>query len=288
MSGVKAIKGDIGITFKLIVKNFKNKYAPIDPIIVDAGYSIPCEAYELNDGQLIYETKEISIDDFLGKIKFVAEVKSLTRSVTIEQETNFIYKDDSDEEAYRYIGLSSEAPQESIIEIAQKYNPINELPLNEAQVKNHNVIIGTTDYTQFGIGPDYSNKPSTQIITLRFPCPKMNNFYMDILDDNLLPYAVNRNGSLKDIEIYASIASSTALSRWVNCNEPYAGYGQWSNREIFNGLDLFRSTQERRWVTFGKDPVVDEGYLYIKLLITKPVNLEVFINSIEESINERR
>ena len=116
----------------------------------------------------------------------------------------------------------------------------------------------------------------------------MNNFYVDIVDDEDQPYPVNKDGTLKGIEIYASVAPSTVLTRWVNCNVPYAGFGHWTNRDIFNGLDLFRSTQERRWVTFGKDPIIDEGYLYIKLLISKPVNLRALVKSIEESINERR
>jgi len=288
VSGVKASKGDIDIAFRLIVKNFKSQYAPIDPIVVDAGYNIPCEAYELSNGQLIYETKEISMDDFFGKIKLIAEVKSLTKSTTIEQETDFINIDYSDEEEYRYVGLSPYAPEDGVIEAVQKYVPTDKLPIDEAQVKDHNAIIGKTDYTQFGIGPDYSDKPATQTITLRFPCPRMNNFFMDIVDDEEKPYPVNKNGTLKGIEIYASVAPSNVLTRWVNCNVPYAGFGHWSNRETFNGLDLFRSTQERRWVTFGKDPIVDEGYLYIKLLISKPVNLRALIKSIEESINERR
>lgn len=288
VSGVKASNGDIDISFRLVVKNFKNKYAPIDPINVDVGYTIPCKPEEYSGNQLIYELKEISLDDYFGKIKFTAEVKSLTRSTTIEQETDFINIDYSDEEEYRYVGLSPYAPENGVVEAVQKYVPTDELPFDEAQVKDHKAIVGKTDYTEFGIGPDYSDKPATQVITLRFPCPRMNNFYMDIVDDEDQPYPTNKNGTLKGIDIYASVAPSNALTRWVNCNEPYAGFGHWSNRETFNGLDLFRSTQERRWVTFGKDPVIDEGYLYIKLLISKPVNLRALIKSIEESINERR
>ena len=104
--------------------------------------------------------------------------------------------------------------------------------VDEAQVKDHKAIIAKTNYELFNIGPNYSNKASPQMLTLRFECPKMNNFYFDLEDDEGNAFNKNKDGTLRDINIYAGIAPSTVVTRWVDCNNPYEGYGHWESIKV--------------------------------------------------------
>lgn len=292
VSGVRCTKDSSLISFSVAAKNFE-RYAPLDSVktTIDGFGKQELQPREKSGNFLVYGPCEIDIGDFYGKAKISATVSNIVGdSINIKGFTDFINYDDSDEEQYRFFGGST-IPEEGVLVNMTKYDSKEPLLGSfeiEAQVKDHFAIIGKTDYTSSGLGQDYSTKPNEQSIVLRFECPKMNNFYFDIFDDGDQAYKVAKNGTLESIAIYASIAPSTAITRWINCNVPYAGHGQWKDTKIFNGLDLFKSTSQRRYVTFGKDPVVDAGYLYLKLIISKPINLKKLVASIKESIDERR
>lgn len=294
VSGIKATTDDPIISFNVQAKNFTSKYAPTGSITATVeGYgSYELEPYEASGGYLIYGPQSVDLGDFYGKAKITSSAYTLGGIVgTAETETNFINYDDTTEEQYRVISSGSVIPEEGTIVAVQQYDAsqslLDELE-DEAQVKDHIAIIGKRDYTESGLGDNYSTKPATQAIMLKFDCPnKINNFYFDVVDDEGDPYTVNKNGTLVGIDIYASIAPSSSITRWVDCNTPYAGYGYWNSKDTFNGLDLFKSSDERRYVTFGKEPTVETGYLYLKLIITKAVNLKVLVESIKESLDER-
>lgn len=295
VSGIKATTEGSLIEYNALVKNFGVKYAPVGTITskVDGYGDYELSPVKYSDGFLVYGPQQVDLGDFYGQAVISAAAQTISGvEGTAEAKTNFINYDDSTEEEYRVIPSGSLVPEEGVIVTVQQYEKRHTLLndyINEAQVKDHIAIIGNTDYSDTGLGDDYSTKPAQQSIMLRFECPKMNNFYFDIVDGESQTYDVNKNGTLKAIEIYASVAPSNAITRWVDCNTPYAGYGHWGSRETFNGLDLFKSTAERRYVTFGKDPVdVESGYLFIKLIISKPVNLKKLVASIEESLDERR
>ena len=93
------------------------------------------------------------------------------------------------------------------------------------------------------------------------------------------------NGTLNGIEIYVSQSSTNSSAIWVNGNEPYVGYGKADNVNS-NGLDLFKSDEKTRYITFGQRPDIDDGYLYVKVGTNSSINLGVLVNSIKESINE--
>lgn len=295
VSGIKATTEDSKIKYTVSVKNFNKKYAPVGTITssIEGFGEYELSPYSYSGGFLLYGPQEVDLGDFYGQAVISATVKAIQQyEKTVTTKSNFINYDDSTEEDYRFILDGNLEPVDGVIVTAQQYSKQTSLVGDyekEAQVKDHIAIVASTNYTDTGLGGDYSVKPAQQTITLRFECPKMNNFYFDIVDDEGNAYTVNKNGTLQAIDIYASIAPSTALTRWVDCNTPYTGYGHWDSKNIFNGLDLFKSTAERRYVTFGKDPVdINAGYLYIKLIITKPVNLERLVSSIKESLNERR
>lgn len=294
VSGIKATTDEPIVSYNVNVKNFGVKYAPIGTITskVEGYGEYELSPYEVSGNYLVYGPQTVELGDFYGEATISATASTIAGTEgSATKNTSFINYDDTTEEAYRVISSGEMTPQEGSIVTVQGYDTAQSLTgdlEDEAQVKDHIAVIGKVNYSEVNLGDDYSVKPPTQQIMLRFECPnKINNFYFDLVDDEDAAYTVNKNGTLDAIDIYASIAPSTAISRWVNCNVPYAGYGHWESTSIFNGLDLFRSSDKRRYVTFGKDPTVETGYLYIKLIITKPINLKTLVESIEESLNER-
>lgn len=110
---------------------------------------------------------------------------------------------------------------------------------------------------------------------------------MDIIDKNGNSYNKIKNGTLENIQIFVSQNESLLPEYWVNGNKPYAGNGS-INGINWPGLDLFRSTNTRRYITFGQRPNVTTGYIFVKIGITKDstLNCKALVDSILESINE--
>lgn len=294
VSGIKVNTKKTDITYAVRVKNFSSKYAPIEGLktFVDGFGDFILSPYEYSNGFLMYGPQSVDVGNYYGFVTIRAEAKTLSGIIGNSiASSNFINYDDSSEESYRVITSGSMIPTPGEISIVSNYDKevslVNDL-LNEAQVIDHILTIGKNDYSIYDLGDDYSIKPSQQSIVLRFPCNKINNFYFDIYDDENNSYLLKKDGTLQSIDIYASISTYGVISSWINCNSPYQGYGHWDSNNFFNGLDLFRSSNIRRYVTLGKDPIVNGEYLYIKLIISKPLNLSKFILSVEESLNERK
>lgn len=294
VSGIKVNTKKTDITYAVRVKNFSSKYAPVDGLktSVDGFGDFILSPYEYSNGFLMYGPQSVDVGNYYGFVTIRAEAKTLSGILGNSiASSNFINYDDSSEESYRVITSGTMIPTPGEISIVSNYDKedslVNDL-LNEAQVIDHMLTLGKSDYSIYDLGDDYSIKPLQQSIVLRFPCNKINNFYFDIYDDENNSYLLKKDGTLQSIDIYASISTYGVISSWINCNSPYQGYGHWDSNNFFNGLDLFRSSNIRRYVTLGKDPIVNGEYLYIKLIISKPVNLSKFILSVEESLNERK
>ncbi len=296
VSGVKAFKGELpDITFQVAARNFTTRFSPV----LETYYEIlnekmPLEKDSFSGGMTVFKPESYHLDDFYGPIEISAIVPTWEGKYEIfSVSTVHINIDNSTEEAYRVVQEAGEMiPIDNGTDVFSIYDPKE--PLldkynNEIQVKDHNAIIASVDYSKVKLGPNYSYKIAPQMITLRFECPKMNNFYFDLVDDEGKPFKQNKNGTLDGIQIYAGIAPSTVVTRWVDCNTPYQGYGHWDTGIIFKALDLFRCGKERRYVSFGKDGFQDSGYLYLKLITnSKAFNLQKLVASVEESLNERR
>ncbi len=294
VSGVKVFKGEPKLSIKVAAKTFNKRFAPISTNYFKClGKEYELELEAVSGGLMIYKAITIDIDDYFGYVTFSAKISNWTDYKTFEGQSDYINIDNSTEEAYRVVQESGPmAPVDNGTDEFSVYDPAVHLIdkyVDEAQVKDHKAILAKTNYELFNIGPNYSNKASPQMLTLRFECPKMNNFYFDLEDDEGNAFNKNKDGTLRDINIYAGIAPSTVVTRWVDCNNPYEGYGHWESGIIFKALDLFRCDGKRIYVTFGKDGDTDAGYLYIKLILSgKSVNLEKLVSSIKESLNERR
>jgi hypothetical protein len=294
VSGVKVFKGEPKLSVQVVAKTFKKRFAPV---LTNAfkclGKDYELELEEVSGGLMVYKPITIDIDDYFGHIAFSAAITDWKEYEIFEGQSGYINIDNSTEEAYRVVQESGPMiPIDNGTDVFSVYDPAVHLVdkyADEAQVKDHKAILAKTNYESLNIGPNYSNKASPQMITLRFECPKMNNFYFDLEDDEGNAFNKNKNGTLKDISIYAGIAPSNVVTRWVDCNNPYEGYGHWETGIIFKALDLFRCDSKRIYATFGKDGDADAGYLYIKLILSgKAVNLEKLVSSIKESLNERR
>lgn len=294
VSGVKVFKGEPKLSVQVVAKTFKKRFAPVlTNIFKCLGKDYELELEEVSGGLMIYKPITIDIDDYFGHIAFSAAITDWKEYEIFEGQSDYINIDNSTEEVYRVVQESGPMiPIDNGTDVFSVYDPAIHLVdkyADEAQVKDHKAILAKTNYESLNIGPNYSNKASPQMITLRFECPKMNNFYFDLEDDEGNAFNKNKNGTLKDISIYAGIAPSNVVTRWIDCNNPYEGYGHWETGIIFKALDLFRCDSKRIYATFGKDGDADAGYLYIKLILSgKAVNLEKLVSSIKESLNERR
>lgn len=294
VSGVKVFKGEPKLSVQVIAKTFKKRFAPVLTNMFNClGKDYELELEEISGGLMFYKAITINIDDYFGYVAFSAAITDWKEYETFEGQSDYINIDNSTEEAYRVVQESGPMiPIDNGTDVFSVYDPAVQLVdkyVDEAQVKDHKAILAKTNYESLNIGPNYSSKASPQMITLRFECPKMNNFYFDLEDDEGNAFNQNKDGTLKDISIYAGIAPSNVVTRWVDCNSPYEGYGHWETGIIFKALDLFRCDSKRIYATFGKDGDADAGYLYIKLILSgKAVNLEKLVSSIKESLNERR
>lgn len=294
VSGVKVFKGEPKLSVQVVAKTFKKRFAPVlTNVFKCLGKDYELELEEISGGLMVYKPITINIDDYFGYITFSAAITDWKEYETFEGQSNYINIDNSTEEAYRVVQESGPMiPIDNGTDVFSVYDPAIQLIdkyADEAQVKDHKAILAKTNYESLNIGPNYSNKASPQMIILRFECPKMNNFYFDLEDDEGNSFNKNKDGTLKDISIYAGIAPSNVVTRWVDCNNPYEGYGHWESGIIFKALDLFRCDDKRIYATFGKDGDADAGYLYIKLILSgKAVNLEKLVSSIKECLNERR
>ena len=110
---------------------------------------------------------------------------------------------------------------------------------------------------------------------------------MDLVDSLGESYSKNKNGTLNDISIYVGQSSTLVPEVWVNGNVPFDGCSSASGVN-FAGLDLFRSTNMRRYITFGQRPNISSGNIFVKIGISPRKNLDCkrLVESILESLDE--
>lgn len=130
-------------------------------------------------------------------------------------------------------------------------------------------------------------KPEMQYVAFRFDVPYVSNFYVDLKDADGNAFEEERDGTMKNMQLYFGISTSNSVAKWIDGNSPYAGYGNNDKSFMFSGLDLFRSTKVRRWMTLGKGPLYTTGTLYIVVGYTSTVDLKALVDSVKECIDER-
>lgn len=296
VSGVKAYEGDGVITATIEAQCYKSKFAPLNQFIIKDSLNSEkdFESLTFENGKAILKYTTGITSDFSGKFTITAKCRNEigTESVEVKASTNYINFDTSKLEKYRVIDDTNYIPNgDGSIVTFSNYSPATALVekyINEAQIRDDVVYTTFNNYKPSGIGPDYSNKPAKQYITLKFELPKkINNFYFDLVDGEKQEFSENINGTKKNIEIYAAMSQNTTVQKWLNCNEPWIGYGNSGEDYLYNALDLYRSDKIRRYVTLGVRPPMVTGYLFIKIGFYTSIDLKTLVESIEESLNER-
>jgi hypothetical protein len=300
VSGVKCFTGTQTITVTPSLQCYSKLFAPVYSGLFSAS---TVDEYEIaptsfGNGFAVFSPIKVTLPDFMGKYHFFFEGYNVVKTLSnkADESTVYINIDNSTYETYR---VHQTSPADS------RYVPIEDENytfadwdstqdltkagyLYEAQVKDNTAIIASMNYSTSEIGPDYSKKASEQYITLRFKAPYFNNFYFDLTDSDGNAFTLDKYGAISSLDIYASESNSSSLvTKWIDCNKPFIGYGNWSTSGVYAGLDLTRSTNTRRWVTLGKRPSVSSGYLFLRIGFTTSIKLETLISSIEECLNER-
>ena len=296
VSGVKAYEGDGVITATIEAQCYKSRFAPLNQFTIKDSLNSEkdFESLTFENGKAILKYTTGITSDFKGKFTITAKCRNEigTESVEVKASTEYINFDTSKLEKYRVIDDTNYIPNgDGSIVTFSDYSSATALVdkyINEAQIRDDVVYATFTNYKPSGIGPDYSNKPAKQYITLKFELPKkINNFYFDLVDGEKQEFSENINGTKKNIEIYAAMSQNTTVQKWLNCNEPWIGYGNSSKDYLYNALDLYRSDKIRRYVTLGVRPPMVTGYLFIKIGFYTSIDLKTLVESIEESLNER-
>jgi len=197
----------------------------------------------------------------------------------------------TDIEQYRVVhgrDFDGQEPESIGAQVLNEYDSTDEIPLYEMVIQNN---VGSLNRTNYGKvdGPDYSERSTDKHgfvwCNFKFEAPFMNNLHVDLTRGDGTLFAKNKNGTLEGVKIYVSQSSGASSAIWVDGNSPYVGYGK-ADSINSKGLDLFKSDNKTRYITFGQRPNIDYGYLYVKVGTTSDVDLGALVSSIKESINE--
>lgn len=282
------------ISTKIAVRAFSRRYVPDKTVscsINDVSKNI--SEYDYDESIHVCEyAASFSLPENANGMQelFVETPKWNGEKQTFKFTTKWINIDNSDEEIYRVTPDFITTPLENdTIYRFTNFDPSADLGISELQLKKHKLIISKDDYTKKGIGPDYSSHTSPQSATFMFDCPKsLRNLYIDLIDENGDSFSTDKNGCLKGIELYVGLSDSMDVNRWVNGNKPYKGYGSWSSSSIHLGLDLTKSSDIRRWITFGEGLSVRGSKLFLRVVsYGKSIDAKRMISSLKECLNER-
>lgn len=174
----------------------------------------------------------------------------------------------------------------------------------EAPVVNNIAYNKEIDYTKFD-GPNYSGLRSGVLqfqfdepysgyykyIALKFPNvpPGMRSIKVDLVDENDSPFRKRLTGEFEQVALFACIGDDTQTDGFALIGNKY-----WNGRDSvgnseFGALDLYRSTDITKVLTFGKNtPTYTGENLYLLLGVQTSLNIARVIKSVEESLNEWR
>lgn len=297
-SGILTYNGDGKYIVRLIVKNsYKGNFAPINILTV----SLENESQNLKP--LKYHSDGIAEYLVEYQLKESDRKKNLcfnTYNFGRHNSNTFVYSipyvifnnttfDESKFRVVPTIGKLTEVPDS--LDLLAEYNVEQKIPDKELVILNNFAQFNNTNYKLQDIGPDYSNQNTDGVlrwINFMFKSAYKNNIYVDLEQEDNKLFQLDKYGKLKDIAIYLGQSNTMVPQVWVDGNKPYIGNGNATNQSIgWAGLDLFRSTQKRRYITFGQGPTLDGGNIFLRIGITADVklNCDVLIKSVLESLN---
>lgn len=204
---------------------------------------------------------------------------------------NIIFDTTDDYEKYRCIQIRPDLSQKpSVLEGFEMYDPEKPIPKTELLIRDNIAKVDITNYEPSRLGPNYNDQSDSEgyrWINFVFKSKFRNNVYVDLLTGDNATFEKNKNGTLKDVQLLIGQGNRLVPSVWANGNKPFDGCSSAAGVD-YAGLDLFRSDNTRRYVTFGQRPSLEHGYIFLKVGIKENVtlNCKALVNSILESINE--
>lgn len=299
VSGIKCYKGDGKVKF---LPKIKGAY-------VSQFIHLPVYQYKVEDEWFTPEILAINSDGSVTIEEINVYVPNGRTGMYSFTERAFVadgtYKDieynvpsllwnNTDFEEYRVIlpfqKIEGQNPAIIGTNLMNAYSPEKAVPQYEMVIMNGIGRISNTDYTNYD-GADYSLQKADLSgyvwVNFKFPAKFMPNVHMDLLKGDGTTFNVDKDGTLKDVQIYISEAADNEIPlTWIDGNVPYIGYGSASGLENA-GLDLFKSTNKTRYITFGQRPYhISEGNLYVRVGVKSNVDLRILVSSVKESINE--
>lgn len=297
ISGIPGYNGDGHITFTPKVLNafsrcFMNK--TIFQYSIDNGTNwITPNIIGTTDNKVHIESIDIYSDSkSSGSVKILERYFNVKGDIFENQITTpSVLWNDTDVESFRVIhgrDFDDQEPEVIGAQVFQKYDPKTKVPMHEMCITNNIGRLVSQNYTNYG-GADYSDM-TTDIhgfvwCNFKFPAPYMNNLHISLLRGNGLPFDMNKDGTLSGIKIFVAQSDTDTSPTWVNGNIPYPGYGKVEGLNG-KGLDLFKSDKSTRFITFGQSPIINSGYLYVKVGTKTDIDLGALVSSIKESIYE--
>lgn len=318
VSGIKVYQGERVIRGKVLVKNaysgiFSKPNAlswhdipsNMDMTLSPTSYYEGSASYDI---VIPIDNPKYSDANILLKYKNLSNEKDSTAVIKVPK---FEYDSTNlNIEKYRCVNADENSGYEGRPSITGKqifYDPSKRLPADALVIRN-NIATTTNDKNYYPLGPNYNDNidvDGKRWITFMFPSEYRNNIYMDIVKEDGTSFDVQKNGTLKDVEIYVGqgmyekASNESVPELWIDGNKPYVGYGAASVTDpiaSYPGLDLFRSSNFRRWVTFGQNPYMEGGMVFVRIGIggysgntdnphANSLNCEILVNSILESLN---
>lgn len=302
VSGIRCYSGEMKTTFKpLIEKAYTTRYVAKNIFSYRTSINSTLKEVEpvmYTNNNAYFEEQTIEYPEGLYtsiSINSYAYNIDTTIGGSAQNHTPNISYNTTDIEQYRVVYAKEYDSQEPSFVTAFQllaYNPEEAVPKNEFVLRDNKAYFTRTDYSNMG-GADYTRHYSDvngyYWITFRFPTGFVNNCYADILRASGAAFDKNKDGTLKDVKLYAAQDLGTVPSMWVNINKPYIGYGKIEAAELdYAGLDLFKSTDTRRYATWGQRPNINAEYIYFRIGTKSDADCGTLVKTLQESLDEWR
>lgn len=162
----------------------------------------------------------------------------------------------------------------------------------EPYLVNNITSRASKDFSKFD-GPDYRNNFLTDSdgykwMQFRFPIERFRNISIELVSSNKEPLEVDKFGCLKDFKLFLGLASnSSIINKWIDGNKPYNGNSCLDDFDIFPGLDLFKSKNNKRQITIGNKPYSGKiSHLFLRIGLKKDIDCKALVDSIRNSLYE--
>lgn len=303
VSGIPCYEKDLIFVVTPLIGNVE-RFIPKKCISYNGECLLP-DAYSAGKKQVAFD----SIKKLISKTTCQAEATYRCRNFNgVEEEfttySNYVRYDSSWVESYRV-----KIDHDPRVEGRMNVNPFdNTLPFvlaqAEAPIINNIAYNNNLSYRMFK-GPDYTNLRNERMnfdvggqtssnyykfVELKFAIPQgMRSIKIDLVDENGDPFSKFMTGEFDKVALFACIGNETQTDGKALVGNKYWKRATSLQNNNFAALDLYRSNDVTKVLTFGDKPYAyEDPYLYLILGVSSSLDIARVIQSVEESINEWR